>query len=266
MNVIIHWRKSLPLTLAILVSLALAAPRTATAHYVMDTDYDDYDSGSYSYGTSNWTETAETYALATDYGITRCSIQIYTMGKNGYAGAVDASANAYWTKTWEWDGAPGAAPGGTLSWNTVEDGYARVEGNTDPGDNGGAVAVSDAETYTCTASNGSSSYAYSELFGYVTDDDMATLDYSDGGSGVFFEIVWGGDADYGYYVFTSIWHAYDYDDDSIASGTSYVYFQGYSSCDCSSAAGAGPNGSGAEADSMGATINDAEHEADFDPN
>ncbi|UCG49355.1 MAG: hypothetical protein JSU94_06135 [Phycisphaerales bacterium] len=235
-------------TLAILSLLALGATQTAIAdEYDEDLETDTYVDDPDDIFTSTEIEDGDASAYANEGGYVSCSADAYTWATDGAGASTNPSAWASWKKTWEWDGSPENAPGGTLSWSLDGDGFAESWGGVDVGNNGGGLSVGDADSSTYSGSTGSSAYGIANAFGYVQNQEYATATASISASVTPNPNRQTVEKYYGSYYASIRWGIYDSSDDNIASGTTYIYFYGKASCECLSASGAGPSGAGAEA-------------------
>ncbi|MBN2128788.1 MAG: hypothetical protein JW741_04800 [Sedimentisphaerales bacterium] len=154
-------------------------------------------------------------------GYCYCYVNTYAWAKAVDSALAAASGTAYWEVSWEWEGPPSTPPGGDLSWDLEAEGSADAWGNTDPGDGGSAYSEADASSFAWlarsagTASGGISAYGdvQNSQTGYVDYDvlgepDQATLsDFN---------------REAGKYLIGVDWKMREYNDDTIASGTSYV--------------------------------------------
>ncbi|OHB65912.1 MAG: hypothetical protein A2Y77_01320 [Planctomycetes bacterium RBG_13_62_9] len=247
------------LVLAAIVALVAGMERVTLGYeyVVSEPDPDVYDANDST--PNDTTSTHDEYAFASGYanpnGTCTADVGTSAWAKDGDGAAPEAWAEAYWGRSWDWNGPPGTAPGGTLQWSYSGYGYLDAWGHNDVGD-GQALSVASASGSTSgSGSEGTGGNAYGSASGYVYDDDLGSASASMGGS----PEPSGGDPveneNYGSYEASIDWANYDGDSTSIPSGTSNVYFSGGASCDSYSGAGAGPYQSGAEAfaDTSGST-------------
>lgn len=254
--------------LSVLLVLAMDSVETVKAYeYVEDIEtYEDQSDG-YNRRTSTYIEYAYASANAEDLGdgagAGDCDVSTHTWAENDTAVA-DSSADAAWHIDWTWDGPPGTAPGGTLSWYHWGFGHANAWGHndeiTDPNTQG-AFSVANADSQTCALGTpGGLAYATINALGYVYDDERGQGAVSAEGEP---EYPWTGpdpQTGYSWYDMSIDWDLEAEDEETIAEGTSYVYFSGHVDCDNYSAAAAG----GTEAVAKTAASANVSVTADFD--
>lgn len=204
------------------------SPDSSTSTHIEESDADgDADEGGYCWGT----------------------VLTYTWAKDGDSASADGGGWGSWSKSWDWNGPPGTAPGGTLDWVANGSGDAYVDGSTDPGQSGGASASASASSYSGGGGSGGSGGAGTAwASGSVEDDDPGSIDgnaYTSHGDRRNYDPHF----DYGSFWAYAWWVCNAGDSTSIPSGTSSVYFGGIASASGSSDASAGPVQSGAEAGS-----------------
>jgi hypothetical protein len=214
--------------------------------------------------TSTMEEDAEAVAAATSGGTLTCYATVYTWATADDSARVDyMSSHAVWTKSWQWNGAPGTAPGGTLTWEHDGDGVVTTNAHNTLGGGGYAWSLSNADSETGSVNPNFGVYASGNANGYVTNDNYPT-----GGSSVS-GVPDDPDAypdndtdDRGKYYYSMVWDSYEDGQETIPSGTGYVEFWASVWCDVYGAAGAGPTAS-SEAWADGAAHAGAGVEATF---
>ena len=127
---------------------------------------------------------------------------------------------------WEWNGPPGDAPGGTLTWSNDFDGGAYAYGDNNV-TSGSAVAASDAKSDTGSEGTEGSGWGFGEVWGSVENEEMGKGDWDGNGSE---------DYSHGYptinrviasYSFGLEWSLNSIDiQEDIPPLTTYVYFGG----------------------------------------
>jgi hypothetical protein len=239
-------------TLAVVLVLTAGVAPSVMAYQYVESDPDtyEYEDDPEDVYTSTSIEDTSAIPAAQEDGDCACAVATYAWATDGDSAVAIAEAYGAWQKTWEWNGPPGEAPGGTLSWSHWGGGSAHVVGAIYLGTNGGAMSVASADSSTDGSGSGGGSYGTSNAFGYVDTTTSADTYSGTSATGDPEEGFWSdADSDTAYYSYDEEidWGVYGSDDDSIASGTSYVYFSGGAWCDNFSAAGAGPLGSEAEA-------------------
>ncbi len=251
--------------LALLLVLAMGTAKTGvTYEYVAsEPSFGSASDDSEDSSTSTHTEESDADGSADEGGYCNASARTYAAAWDGDGAIADASAWGSWSQSWEWNGPPGTAPGGTLSWVANGGGSAAVSGDTDPGDDGGALSASSGSgSEGGSGSGGSGGSGWGYVSGYVQDDDWASLS---GDVGVSYgnQTYIGGIEDYGHYNAAVLWQCNTGESTSIPSGTSSVDFGGGASCDSYAGAGAGPLGSGATAGADGSAHADISLSASF---
>ena len=190
-------------------------------------------------------EDAEATASATVGGTVSCYATAYTWAKDGDGATADISSYASWGLSWEWNGPPATAPGGTLSWEHDADGSATANGENTVG-SGEALSAAGASSETSSSSPGSSSWATGNAEASVYDNATATGEASADGSPTP-DVYPTENPGTGRYYYSVTWDSFADGTEAILDGTSYVSFSGGVSCYCWSGAGAGPHAIGAEA-------------------
>ena len=220
--------------LGALLILAIPTVETAKAdEYVEDVETYEYASDGYNIRTETSIEYAYAFATAKDEGdgagACSCVVKTHTWAKNDSAVA-DSSADATWIIDWTWDGPPGEAPGGTLSWDHWGCGRADAWGHndiTDPETQSG-FSVADAESQTWAAGNpGGLAHATIGAFGIVYDDDWGDVDFSMDAEP--WEKLWkdpNPETGSGWYNAYILWDLETENEEDIPSGTSYVTLLG----------------------------------------
>jgi hypothetical protein len=238
---------------AALLLLAVGTVETAKAEYVRRAvpSWDYSDPVEIPTEFSIKISLAYAYAyLVDDSAYMPCSADTFTAGWNG--GGVGANAWG-WGKVefmWRWEGPPGSTPpGGTLYWRNDGDGTAEVVGYTDPGNGGSAGSVAGAEHVTRVDGWRTCSVSKADVFGYVTDDNLATgyASFSEWPPGTIHTKDTVSDPRYGWYRFKASWNGDWYEEETVPPGTSYVDAIGAAECECYS----GGWGSGGGTDGFG---------------
>ena len=242
MNAKIRWYELLLLSLAALVVLAAGSVQTANAdQYIEDSDwywdtYEDDDEGqeyaeATAYGYPDGTFNCHTEVIANAVGIESTFTQAYAYG--------------WYLEDWTWDGAPGEAPGGTLTWSFSGWGRSHMAGGTFkdyPSDT--AVLVSDAESSIWGSGTEGSANGEVEMEASIVNNNMAYGAISDSASpeedfdAVSYKLeLW-----YGHYELNLNWDMSSSNNETIDSGTTYFYFFSGVWCDCACSANTGATG------------------------
>lgn len=262
MNAKRKWYDSLLPCLAALLVLAAVAVQTANAkppEYVQGGPYYDDDTYESEEGPG---ETVMTVSDSNPEGECLAYARIIC-DANGVEGPENASAYggawASWIIDWEWNGPPGDAPGGTLTWSQDGEGNAYAYGSNliEEGSDGSAFAAGDAYADTGSEGTEGSAWGYGSCWGSVEDHHCGQGNYDgDGDPEEDYDLV---DEErslsIAYYSTGIEWEFISGDDEDIPSGTTYVYFAGGVGCDTQSSANAYEEAtSSSDSDSQASTV------------
>lgn len=222
-------RKMFALNLAALVALLIGIQQRAGAYeYVRTDDKSEY---------MDWTPEDETdthwldgMASADANDCCSSSTHAYADANNGDSASAEGVAAAYRSTDWDWDGPPGTAPGGHLSWSLDSSGYASVSGSTPQNYGSGASSSASAGSSTASSSSGSSSNGYGHASGSVTNWNTGTGTAEYGGSPQPYLHFPTTDHQAGFYHYAMEWASYGSGNVNIPSGTAHMYFSGSSGC------------------------------------
>jgi len=196
------------------------------------------------------TSTMEEYTnVVTDSlprGYCYCYVNTYAWAKAVDSALTDASGTAYWQVSWAWEGPPSTPPGGELKWDIDAEGSADAWGHTDPGAAGSAYSEADGSSLAWSARNAGTASGGINAYGWTQDDECRCPGWD--GLGLEYTTGWVIDWYAGYYLIGVDWEMQEYDEDAIASGTSYVQVLAGAYADGLSCASASGSGSDAEAD------------------
>jgi hypothetical protein len=241
------------LGMVFLAASVLTGPVEYARGYQYVYGYSLYGGGEDSHYVETETKLEDGYAVATpsQTGNVTCSANITAWAQDDDSAALDVGAGGLTVLHWIWNGPPGTAPGGTLSWDQTGSGRAEAYGlNTVPN---GTHAENDCEAYSGVEGESSSkeSWATGNAWGSVQDYDwpdeygFLAEQWPEESSGTLYKQV----ADEGKYWYGGVWDSYYYpDDETIPSGTGTVTLFSYAGCSCEGQADAWPDGgSGSEA-------------------
>jgi len=239
-----------------LVVLGAGAPKNVRAYeYVpsgpsVDSDFDvPWESH-----TSTHDEEANAESGAEEGGYCTASVRTYTKGWDGDSAGAGMTGWGSWSQSWEWNGPPGTAPGGTLGWSADGGGSVYAQGCTRPGENGSASSSAGAGAGEGGGGGGAS--------GSVSDSNVGSANANAGVSwGHYFGVV--EDKEEGAFLAYAWWACNAGLSTPIPSGTSSVCFGGSVNCCCNSSANGGPDESGAWADSGSSADADVSLSASF---
>jgi len=239
MNTKRRWYELLLTNMTVILFLVTGTIQTANADYIAsDPVYDDdtYESeegpGEDIYATSDSTEGGGLSC----YVFVDCDADGIEGPESTYG---YAAGWADWQKDWTWNGPPGNAPGGTLDWSQNGRGNSYAYG--DNALNGGSAdSLADAESGVYSYGTEGSGYGSAYAWGYATDNNWGLGNYScSADPSEDFSI---GDTNYnfgiGWYSYAVEWEFETGDEESIPSGTTYVWFAGGADCDCAASANA----------------------------
>jgi len=231
---------------ALVVSVTGLSQKGTAYEYVPSTDSYEYSSATPEERTdAHWWDASASADADESTGDCSCGVHTYTWAKEDSAVA-EADADGAYSKDWDWNGPPGTAPGGTLSWSHDGQGFSSAYGHNWP-NQGGAFSVANADSETCAQTSSTASYAWGNASGYVTDGGAPTASEAAGGSPEPYYVDPHWDYDWGMFDYSVEWAVWDEGDDPIASGTSHIDYAGGASCYSYSGASGGPSESGAEA-------------------
>ncbi len=240
MNTKRRWYELLLSSVIACLLLGAGAVQTANAYQYeqdedWDTDYYEYESGFGAWAYTNPEASS---------GSCSCSAIALT-GTEGDSCYASASCYGWYMIWWTWNGPPGEAPGGSLSWSVGGSGSASASGSTSityPGDEATSCADADSDIWgsgTEGSANGSGA-----AWGSVSDYELGSCGTSAYGdpeddfeAGEPEE-----DETYGGYSASISWSLDSGDSESIPSGTTSVYFDG--GADCSGSSSSNGTGSG----------------------
>ena len=269
MNAKRRWYELLLPGLAVLLVVAAGSFQTAKAYEYVQNDPVAYadDSDDYYRGDSTYTESATSTGVAdANTGSCSCSVDVYTKATGNSAWA-DADGYGTYVIDWGWTGPPGVAPGGTLTWSQSATGSAYAYGYnylTSPSTQW-ASSASDAESESWSTGTEGSAYADIYVWGSITDGDTIDGDTSASASpseGLQTSTPQEYRTPPDYAMYISSWTFSADDDETIAWGTTYVYFAG--GADCSALASSGSGGTGVpEANAHGEATATADVSASF---
>lgn len=228
-----RWYELLLPSLVILLVLAAVTVKTANAYEYVQGDWEGYayESAEIRDIGSTWEEYATTSSNANEEtGVCKCLLYVYAKAKDDFALA-DADAYAFLLTDWTWDGPPGDAPGGELTW--IHDAGGAKTGawgnNTES-----ATSSSGASAGSWSTGTEGSAWAYIDVCGYITNGE--TIDgecvpdadpYGELDPGEVNEYTTPPE-----YAFTvDGWSFSTGDEEIIASGTTYIYFAGGIDCE-----------------------------------
>jgi hypothetical protein len=177
-------------------------------------------------------------------GYVICSADGEGWAKNNDTASVDVGADALVVLYWTWDGPPGTAPGGTLSWLQDGDGGSEANGWNDLPNGGNASCSSEANSGVEGDGWSSSSWASANANGSATDYAQGSGNCSATGSPSPATDPPVEDEGSGLYSYAINWDSFYEPDDpeTVASGTTTVTIFGYASCSCSGEAKGWPAG------------------------
>jgi len=238
MNAKKKWYELILPVMTILSVLAAGLIQNTNAEYVKSTqhDHDKYESE----------EGPGENVFATSYsdasGELSCQVRVYC-DADGVTGPVStygyAAAWADWQIDWTWNGPPENAPGGTLDWSHDGSGNAYAWGNNVL-DGGTAESYADADSETHSYGNDVSAYGSGWTWGFVIDNDWGVaVNIPDGIPPDDFHV--GDEVErkgLGWYSYGLGWQFNPDYEETIPSGTTYVYFTGGADCDCAASANA----------------------------
>lgn len=247
MNAKSRWYEILLFIPAVFLFLMASTVQTTTAYEYLEYETPYYDdSEDYDRGDSTYWETADSDGDA-DSGSCSCEADTYAYSKGNSASA-DADAYGTWVFEWAWNGPPGVAPGGTLSWSLSGGGTVGAWGYSSAQ---GAGSSSDGDSGIWSSGTEGSSYADTDAWGYsqngtsvgggISDSASPSEDFTEGTE---FEY----DTPPNYSFYHESWSFSTSDDESIGWGTTYVYFAGGADCSSWASASSGITGEWAQAD------------------
>jgi len=247
MNAKSRWYEILLPTLILFLFLMASTVQTTTAYEYLEYETPYYDdSEDYDRGDSTYIETATSEGSASS-GSCSCSADTYAYSKGNNASA-DADAYGTYIFEWAWNGPPGVAPGGTLTWSLSGGGTVAAWGYSSAQ---GAGSSSDGDSGIWSSGTEGSSYADTDASGYsqngtsaggsISDSASPSEGYTDGS-----ELEYDTPPDYSFYI--DDWGFSTSDDETIAWGTTYVYFAGGADCSSWASASSGSSGEYAQAD------------------
>jgi hypothetical protein len=228
-----RWYELLLPTLAALLVLLTGTVQTAKAYtYGIDCDF-DYQEYESSDGSGEYFAWANATSDA-GHGNCECIASAATQAQNTGSGTAESWSYGWHMTYWTWNGPPESTPpGGTLSWQVSGNGVAEAGGHNylgAPGDHAntdssGASEVSGSGTEV-------SAYGGGDAWGYAVDKDDSDCDFSTSAdpSEDLDITASGASSDGKQYEAYVEWDFESSDDETIASGTSYVFFIGVVAC------------------------------------
>jgi hypothetical protein len=240
-------RRRLPgllMVCALMAVLRLVGIATASTYVYSAVPYDYNTPAVLIYNETQW---IEEIAAVSGEDVPEYDFAYVTCTADGYVRGTDDTADAGpWAdggiyRTWEWDGPPGTAPGGTLSWYHTGDGSAQAYGKT-YNLVAGDTAQSDAYAFAGSlvrpeATGGETAAAIGTASASVLNSNTGTGDYDIDGypdPGSVYYSYPTEEIGQGFAYFSVEWNAFYEPDDpeDIPSGTSYVDLLGAVLCWC----------------------------------
>jgi hypothetical protein len=243
MNVKKKWKELLVPGLAALVLLMAGTVQIANAYVYVEDEYaftnidaSGMDSGAPGYYTNG---NGDAYADETGFCICESIADTYTKTCE-YSTSAYAVTNAIYKIDWTWNGPPGEAPGGTLSWSLDGVGGSYVSGvNYLAEIDDTAYSSSNGESGLAGLGTGQSAvHGIGQSWGWVEDKDDSDCDFSTSANPVNDLTITDSDADNDYRSYEAyvLWNYESDDDVAITSGNTYVYFMGGVQCEADSEA------------------------------
>jgi hypothetical protein len=209
------------------------------SEYDLTVDKNEYEYATPDVKTSTYWECASAQAsVDVDNGDCSATTHAYAWVKCDGASAY-GEADAAYEKNWVWNGPPGEAPGGTLSWSQDGVGLSSIYGWNNASN---AYSYADSYSITWAATAATTSYSWGRATGDVTNLGVGTGTATYGGS----PAPWYHDPNVlnvsGEYDASMDWSTWDDDSEEIATGTTLVQFLGGASSYNSSYANATASG------------------------
>ena len=234
MNAKRRWYELLLTCTTVLLILVSGNLQTANAQYTyIQSDWEPYEykSDYYHDGESTWVEHEEATTSTDSGGAYECDCTAKAYAKaNDDSADADADSQAYWSTDWTWSGPPGYAPGGELAWTQIAGGSSTAAWGYNPTS---GLSASSARASSWSVGTEGSAYADIYVWGYIDDGaisgDWDTSASPPGALTLDDEDSSNTSTDYSYWE--DGWSFYTYDTETIASGTTYIYFAGGITCD-----------------------------------